>query len=299
MKAFFLISSVLLFLQSTLRAQTLDTSDQRRIEQRRVFATGFYREPRGSSAYCNSAGELAFICASEGKKDSAFYFLNETFSYTGKNERELNSIYDPYNLGNYPFLKWKNEPEWKAYEHTVTEKYMAMHTGLKQVRLSLDLLKAFGLDQSIRVYCMKIRKDAHAKAEGRKIDSTNLVFIKQVVKKYGFPSLSMVGENAYEGAFILCQHADDDIAFQKAILVQLKKLAASGDAKKEDVAYLTDRIMVKERGTQVYGTQFKNYVLYPIIDSTNVDRRRAEMGLGTLAEYLKGMSGDITPPGRN
>jgi hypothetical protein len=75
----------------------------------------------------------------------------------------------------------------------------------------------------------------------------------------------------------------------------MKRLAAVGDAKKEDVAYLTDRIMIKERGVQLYGTQVNTYTPYPIIDSVNVNKRRADMGLGTLEEYRKTMSGDITP----
>ena len=295
----YILSFFFLITCPAVNAQPLSDADQRRIEQRRVFATGFYRAERGSAGYCRSANELAFICACEGKKDSAFYFLNESLSYTGTDMETLSAIYDPFDIGSYPFMKWKNTPEWKNFEHTITGKYAAMHTGLKQARLAQDLLKAYGLDQSIRLYCMKIREDGQAKIEGRTIDSTNLIFIKQVVKKYGFPSISMVGKDAYEAAFILCQHADDDLGFQKTVLEQLKKLAATGDANKENIAYLTDRIMVKEKGTQVYGTQFHDYVSYPIVDSANVDKRRAEMGLGTLAEYKKGFAGSKPPTRQN
>jgi hypothetical protein len=48
--------------------------------------------------------------------------------------------------------------------------------------------------------------------------------------------------------------------------------------------------MVKEQGKQYYGTQFSNFSkgeLFPIEDKLNVDKRRQELGLGTVAEYLK------------
>ena len=299
MKLYILIICLLLT-GKALEAQTLSDDDLRRIEQRRVFASGFYRNERGSASYCAGANELAFICAAENKKDSAFYFLNETFSYKGSDVKVLNSIYDPFNLGSYPFIKWTKSPEWKSYEKTISDKYLASRKDLKLARLSLELIRALGTDQSIRLYSMKIRHDDKAKADWHKIDSAGLLLIKQAVKKYGFPGRSMVGDDGYEAAFILCQHADDDLAFQKTILDQLKKLTVSGDAKKQDQAYLTDRIMVKEKGMQVYGTQFKSAgLLYPIQDSANVDRHRAEMGLGTLAEYKKGFSGSGTGPGRN
>jgi len=295
MKPILVTCYFLLFLAPYTRGQALDTSDLRRIEQRRLFAPEFYRYPRGSSAYCGAANELAFICACEGKKDSAFYFLNETFSYTGTDNKTLLNIYDPYNLGKYPYMKWKDTKEWKQYEKTVTDKYMELSKGLKQPKLTFELLKAYGRDQSVRLYLMKIRHDSVARKDARKIDSTNLVFIKQLINKYGFPAISGVGENASEAAFILCQHADRDVKFQKSVLEMMKKLNIN-DVNKEHLAYLTDRVMVAEKGRQLYGTQFREgNTLYPIVDSANVDKRRAEMGMGTVAQYLEGILGNMPP----
>lgn len=294
MKPILITCYLLLSLMWSAGAQTLDTSDLRRIEQRRNFAPAFYRYPRGSAAYCAAADELAFICACEGKKDSAFYFLNETFSYTGTDTKTLLNIYDPYNLGKYPYMKWKNSKEWKQYEKTVTDKYMELTKGLKQAKLTFELLKAYGRDQSVRFYLMKIHHDSVARKDVRKIDSANLVFIKQVLNTNGYPSISSVGENASEAVFLLCQHADKDLKFQKTVLEMMKKLNSTSDVDKAHLAYLTDRVMVAEKGQQLYGTQFMNgNKLYPIVDSANVDKRRAEMGLGTIADYQKGIWGNL------
>ncbi|OJW78492.1 MAG: hypothetical protein BGO69_00465 [Bacteroidetes bacterium 46-16] len=289
MKPFFLFSLVALRF-ACLQAQTLDSADLRRIEQRRVFGMGYYRQPAGTGAYCSCADELAFVCASEHKRDSAFFFLNASIAYTGNERDVLTSIYDPYSIGNYPFMKWKERKEWKDYEKTVRENYLKLNSGLKQVQLAYDLLVAFGLDQSVRLYLMKIRSDSTGIKDASKIDSANLAFIKKVVKKYGFPGISIVGPKGYEAAFILCQHADEDLVFQKRILKDMEKLALSGDAKNEDIAYLADRIMIKEKGVQLYGTQYKSPGQpYPISDAAHVNQRRAAMGLGTLEDYQKGI----------
>ena len=58
-----------------------------------------------------------------------------------------------------------------------------------------------------------------------------------------------------------------------------------------DLAYLTDRVLVAEKKQQIYGTQFRlmdgKMEPYSIADEKNVDRRRKEVGLPSLAEYRK------------
>ena len=55
----------------------------------------------------------------------------------------------------------------------------------------------------------------------------------------------------------------------------------------QHIAYLTDRILVKENKGQIYGTQFSKDNHYPIFDENDLDKRRAEMGLGSFEEYSK------------
>jgi hypothetical protein len=65
----------------------------------------------------------------------------------------------------------------------------------------------------------------------------------------------------------------------------------AGEASAADLAYLTDRVRVGENKEQVYGTQFRlvdgKWQPFPIEDEKNVDERRKEVGLSTLAEYRK------------
>ena len=67
-----------------------------------------------------------------------------------------------------------------------------------------------------------------------------------------------------------------------------KKQAMAGN-----LALLEDRVALREGRKQIYGSQVgtdtvthKNFLL-PLEDPDNVDARRAKVGLGPLADYLK------------
>ena len=79
-----------------------------------------------------------------------------------------------------------------------------------------------------------------------------------------------------EAFWLLVQHQDYDVKLQEKCLKHC-------DFNLKNKSYLTDRIMVNREGTQIYGTQFNK----PIIDKKNVDKRRKEMGLEPLKDYLK------------
>jgi len=85
------------------------------------------------------------------------------------------------------------------------------------------------------------------------------------------------------------QHADQDLALQNDVLARMKPMVDTGEVTRIDYAYLYDRIAVAEHRKQLYGTQFKDGEPQPIEDEANVDVRRKEIGLGTMAEYRQDM----------
>ena len=108
-----------------------------------------------------------------------------------------------------------------------------------------------------------------------------------LLRVHGWPGIRRDGEAASKGAFLIVQHADFDVALQKEALPLLERAAAAGEAEREWVAYLTDRVRVNEGRPQVYGTQMAHdenglAVPRPIEDEANVDRRRAMMGMSDL-----------------
>ncbi|MFE8601756.1 DUF6624 domain-containing protein [Archangium violaceum] len=132
-------------------------------------------------------------------------------------------------------------------------------------------------------------KDAAASERMKAIDVKNTARMKEIVAQVGWPTKTLVGERGAKSAWLLVQHADLDVAFQRQCLPLLEKSVAAGEGSPKDLAYLTDRVLVAEGKPQRFGTQFHTVegklVPRPIEDEANVDARRAAVGLGTMAEY--------------
>ena len=123
------------------------------------------------------------------------------------------------------------------------------------------------------------------------VDSTNTARMKQIIQEYGWPGISMVGEDGATAAFLIVQHADHDPAFQKQALSLLRAAYEAGETSGEHLALLTDRVLVAEGMPQLYGSQtvIENgkVVVKPVEDEPNLDKRRMELGLPPIAEYMK------------
>jgi hypothetical protein len=123
------------------------------------------------------------------------------------------------------------------------------------------------------------------------IDRANTARMKEIVDKYGWPGKSLVGKDGANAAWLLVQHADLDPAFQKRCLELIGAAFKKGEVSGQELAYLTDRVRVAQGEKQLYGTQFHTVdgklVPQPIEDEANVDKRRKEVGLSSMAEYEK------------
>lgn len=126
------------------------------------------------------------------------------------------------------------------------------------------------------------------------VDRRNTERMKEIIGRHGWPGKALVGEEASNGAWLLVQHADHDLAFQKQALELLKDAVRKGEAEKQDEAYLIDRVKVNSGEPQVFGTQFDKdteggFGHLPIEDKGHLEERRAAYGLGPFAEYERRM----------
>jgi hypothetical protein len=125
-------------------------------------------------------------------------------------------------------------------------------------------------------------------------DFANTEWLKAVVAEHGWPTISAVGEEASNNAWLLVQHADADPLFQLRALRLMEPLVAQGEVSKQNYAYLYDRIMLKLSGKQRYGTQAEcrggRLVPQALEDDAAVNRLRQEVGLGTVEEYMAVMN---------
>ncbi len=122
------------------------------------------------------------------------------------------------------------------------------------------------------------------------VDRRNTKRMKEIVDKHGWLTPWMVGRDGARAAWLLVQHADHDLAFQREMLAMMECHNIDEQVHPADLAYLTDRVRVNEGKPQVYGTQFHvvdgKLTSRPIEDEENVDKRRKSAGLSPLKEYI-------------
>jgi hypothetical protein len=148
-----------------------------------------------------------------------------------------------------------------------------------------------------------MKKFAEVVKKQNRIDKRNLKRLEEIIGRHGWPTKSMVGEEASEAAFLIIQHAE--FAHQKKYFPLLKAAALRNEARPDHVAMMEDRILMGEGKKQIYGTGLKTddvtkeLKLWPIEDEEGVDARRRAVGLPPMAEYLKMMGLIYTPPRKN
>jgi hypothetical protein len=125
-----------------------------------------------------------------------------------------------------------------------------------------------------------------------RVDLENTARMKAIVDAHGWPDASRLGEQGAHHAWLLVQHADQDVEFQERCLVLLRAAVEQGQASARDLAYLEDRVAMHRGRPQRYGTQFVSGAdgelrPHPIEDEAHVDERRAAIGLPPLAGYAE------------
>jgi hypothetical protein len=119
------------------------------------------------------------------------------------------------------------------------------------------------------------------------LDISNTARMKQIIAKQGWPGQSLVGPIGCQAAWLLVQHADHDSAFQKVCLGLLEKAVEENQAPASLLAYLTDRIRVRDGQSQIFGTQlYANLNPFPIEVESHIDERREKVSLPPLADYI-------------
>lgn len=158
--------------------------------------------------------------------------------------------------------------------------------------LASEINQMIEADQNMR------EKNLEDDSWDKELDKKNTERMKEIINEIGWPSVSKVGSEASADAWLLVQHADNDVEFQSHCLILMQELP-SGEVSPKNIAFLTDRVRVNQGQPQLYGTQFKQVdgKLIPkdIEDVERVDERRKTMGLDTLAENIKRMESKYPP----
>ncbi len=138
---------------------------------------------------------------------------------------------------------------------------------------------------------MKIKNADSAAKEYQKTIKSNFPLVKKIAAVYGFPGFDLVGKESSHNFWLLVQHSDFDVSFQKKMLKKMKKQVGKTNASGQDYAYLIDRVNLNEGKKQIYGTQVlmgeRGTRLQPCVDSINLNSRRLSVGLVPIEAYLR------------
>ena len=122
-------------------------------------------------------------------------------------------------------------------------------------------------------------------------DSINLLKVTKILDNDGWLGADKIGEAGNKTLFLVIQHSNTQT--QLKYLPMLQNAVMQGNAKPNYLALLQDRVLLAQGEKQIYGSQLETdvktgeYVLSPMIDPDNVDKRRAQVGLQPISEYLK------------
>ena len=153
-----------------------------------------------------------------------------------------------------------------------------------------ELLRRAEEDQKVRRQMTSNDMAANMKlaAELMKVDKANREWLAPLIDKHGWLGKSTVGEDGASAAWLLVQHADNNLKFQRKCLDLMSALGPN-EVNVTNVAYLTDRVLLAEGKPQRYGTQFgmKNGKLEmrDCEDPETLNERRKAVELGTIEEY--------------
>lgn len=121
----------------------------------------------------------------------------------------------------------------------------------------------------------------------------NLIIVKKILDDRGWLGDSVIGHWGNSALFLVIQHSN--LEAQEKYLPMMREAAKKGNASPANLALLEDRVALAQGRKQIYGTQVEynkekgESIVSPLKDPDNVDKRRAEVGLGKLQDYLSGM----------
>jgi hypothetical protein len=125
-------------------------------------------------------------------------------------------------------------------------------------------------------------------------DSLNLVRIERIIKRYGYPGKSLVGEPENESAWYVIQHSNKIETYFPII----KEAGVKGELPMTKVAMMEDRLLMSQGKEQLYGSQGKGifivenptkaedmiHIIWPIKNPEKVNELRKSVGFETTVQ---------------
>jgi len=259
---------------------------------RTVGNTGFL-DDRYNLAMIQERYNLARLWAMANQPDSAFPQIFKA----------IQNIYiSDLNFVNYLmidtcFISLHNDKKWSEF----TERLLAIKQNLDEDIIShLDVIYDEDQDESIRFQIEDISarqgNDCDSVSALYKImferDSVHLIYVKKILEERGWLGPDKIGIQGNITLWLVIQHSG--LAVQEKYLPMMREAVKNRNAFARHLALLEDRVAIGQGKKQIYGSQLGydsltgNVYPLPLIDPDNVDKRRSDVGLDSLQEYLSG-----------
>ena len=190
----------------------------------------------------------------------------------------------------------ESESSWQAAIKARREQLIQQNGPGTDAALRSQLLVMRDKDQSVRGFAggkqvSGMTPDMLAKMPATDAELTQE--LKQIVEQKGWPTISLVGIEASNGAMLVLTHSADH-AWQAKLLPQLEQLADASRIDASSLALVVDKELVSEGKLQRYGTQFKfvngEMAMYGVEDPGGLDRIRARALLPPMDFYKQMLS---------
>ena len=162
--------------------------------------------------------------------------------------------------------------------------------------LQKQLLKMQDDDQAAREFMRGQPTSEMTKELSAKLPATDQRLseeLKQIIEEKGWPTISLVGIDASNGAMLILIHSADH-AWQRALLPQLEQLAATDKIDASSLSLVVDKQLVADGKLQRYGSQFEfvngKMAMYAVEDPAHLDERRAKALLPPMNLYKEMLS---------
>lgn len=260
------------------------------LESAQKYSAAFWTNE--GKAYPGHRYDAACSWALANVADSAFYHLFRLAETASKyknyehitTDADLKSLYKDERWDKLLLIVKQNKDEFeKDFDKPLVALLDSIHKEDQQYRKQIDeITEKFGRESKE----MKALWDTiHV------VDSVNLSIISKILDERGWLGSKVVGPSGNMTLFLVIQHSDS--ATQVKYLPMMRDAVKNGNASASSLALLEDRVALKQGRKQIYGSQIgtdnKTGISFvqDLEDPDNVDKRRAEVGLSPLADYVK------------
>ena len=145
-----------------------------------------------------------------------------------------------------------------------------------------SLIKIHGAESTEAAVYQEIYRENHA---------VNIKKIRNLLDTHGWPDTTI---NDTQGNHTICnvlQHSEQET--REHYIPMMKQAVLDEKLEARFLVRAQDRLATDKGELQIYGGQMKYYPdtksfnVWPVYDPVNIDKRRAEIGLGPIAEFLK------------